>query len=1525
MTTPTHVSPTTHQVFADNAAAYALAGWPCVIPVPADKKHPPPTGFTGAEGRDTDAAQLVAWAGTHPAHSIALRLPAYDHWCVIGIDVDEYEKGGVRKHGAQTLAAAVERWGDLPPTWSSTARGPGQPSRILLFRAPAGRYAANLNAVGPDVEVIQRHHRYVVVAPSPHSIAGTPYAWYRPDGSPAAPGEVPQPSALAELPAAWVAGLAEGATEQGPAAAGHHAGHGLLGQLLADNRIECAEITSVRFTALDELTAAEAGSRHDTLSKRVYQLVQLAASGHTGASYAIEELRLAWAGVTAGEDRGREYHDMLTTAARKAVTLVGEHQVPRDPCLLMDGFEVPAPAPTDDANGELIEVIEPARWFFPREVIGTHTFDPKGNLDQPLAQSVLERTYPLLRYAYDTRGWLLRVPDRWELHGDLTNRAVTLVAGMLPLGDPTAEKGSDEHERSARRARFNSNNGRSAIAKTMSALVEGGMHPCTVQITDLDADPEVLWAGGLPWNLRACRADVPMESWLARIDPATPHLQTAPVMPELRPTPLWDAFLAAVWPDPEIRDWALRVLSIALTGYADKALPIMVGEKDRGKTQVVSLLMSVLGSYAHAADPRLLGSEGAKAHQSIVFALKGRRLSFIDEGPREGKFATERLKQLTGGGELTANQMNQNPITFSPTHTLILTTNDLPVLTDPAIRTRARLVPCGGDVELVRVARAAIGHTTSSAWRAEASGVLAKMMIEAGAWLADPTTGLTEGAPESIRYLAENEAAEQDPIRSWVDDETEPWEAGTPSRELYSAFVTSCLQANTRRDSIPSETSWGRALTRLGYPSISGKRSKKRQLRIRRGGPWADGPGDGFGSEGVGLVSGSEANPTPTFSQVSPAFPSQGVGFVGFPGGLTYMRTPAHAHEAAVPSDPEPVTAQPSIPGLTCENTPVTGSSADPTADLPAIPDAPAPGVTVFDLETGSADELCTYGPAGQDSGYVRLGGYTHDGEIRLSAETDRLARYLERAAEGGGTLAGHNILGFDLLALARYHGLDFHAMVERGAVFDTLLAARQIDPPRARSNQRYDLDRLAERMGLAGKAHDLKKLAKEFGGYDRIPLDDPRYREYLYRDVLVSLGVYAKTAVQDPYLIREHRVAALAGQITLNGFAIDRDLLDVRLAEVAGIKAAALAELEQAYGIPMTSEKGVAYKSPLATTAGKEALERALLALGAAELPRTAKTGALMTGGDEMAALARRYPQAARLCELVSTVTGARTIYGTIDTHTHLTDRGWRVHPTISMEQSTGRASTTKPGLTVIGKKGERYHERDVLVADPGEVMLSVDLAQVDARAVAALSGDPAYRAMFEPGRDLHAEVAQRVWGEPSRREHAKAIGHGWNYGMGLAKLAAQAEADITVAQQFDAAMRYQFPRLVQWRDEVRATAAAGLLLDNGFGRKMNPDPERAHTQGPAFMGQGAARDLMMEGLLRLPREVYPMLRAIVHDEVVLSVPVDIARDVAPVVTNAMSFEWRGVPIIAEPQKTRDGTVRFGRTWGDLYAKEAA
>ncbi len=940
------------RTFADHVAAYAQAGWPCILPVPPATKTPPPVGFTGAEGRDTEPMDLVTWAGTNPHDSIALRMPDG----IIGIDVDEYVKGAVTKHGARTLQHYLERWGPLPPTWSSTARGEG-PSRIHLFRVPPGRYATVLKATHPDgsvtadIEVIQRHHRYAVVWPSPHKDAGDIYRWYDPAGH--AVDAPPKPDELTVLPQSWVEGLAAGASAAAAASAPREQGEALLDQLRSDWRPECAEITSARLQAYDDLSKADAGSRHDTMTARVHHLVQLAATGHAGVAHALAVVAELWASLTAGEGREDELERALVTSARKAVTVVGAVQLPHEPCLTGGTvLQVQPAAPGDDRpddptrppTEQMVGVEAEQQWGI-RTWIGVEAFDPLSQLDQTLADRVLQRTAPAVRYAYDARTWLLRLNDRWETRRELAPWLVSEVAWLMPIGDPTAEKGSDPHTRSAVRQRLMTHAGGKAVAGKMDALVAAGTYPGSVALGDLDADPEVLWAGGVPWSLRFSDVQpIPAE----HIDPATPHIHSCGVMPADVPTPLWDAFLAAVWPAPSHRAWALRVLSIALTGYADRALPVLLGETGRGKTQVINLLMSVLGSYAHAANPKLLAN--SNAHDTIRYSLKGRRLSFIDEAPAENRAGQEHLKQLTGGGDITANQMHKDPITFRPTHTLVLTANDEPLLTDPAVRARVRLIPCEGDPELVRLTRAAIGSVQWPAWRAEAPGVLAAMMRETAGWLSDPSTGSMAAAPAHLMYLAEHLGAEQDPITVWLEEETEPFAPGTPSRELYQAFRASCQRSGHRNDLIPTETRWGRELSRRGYPSLHTEHGKRRALRIRSGGflpgmadpsagqaiegastnpvppppPVAPRSADGLTPNPDGFLTGSDTNPSALFSQVNHSVSVQPDGSDGFETPLTRTHAPAPAQEA----QPE-TTRQPVSPSVTASP---SGAGQQPTA-----------------------------------------------------------------------------------------------------------------------------------------------------------------------------------------------------------------------------------------------------------------------------------------------------------------------------------------------------------------------------------------------------------------------------------------------------------------------------------------------------------------------------------------------------------------------------------------------------------------
>lgn len=625
--------------------------------------------------------------------------------------------------------------------------------------------------------------------------------------------------------------------------------------------------------------------------------------------------------------------------------------------------------------------------------------------------------------------------------------------------------------------------------------------------------------------------------------------------------------------------------------------------------------------------------------------------------------------------------------------------------------------------------------------------------------------------------------------------------------------------------------------------------------------------------------------------------------------------------------DPEPYNEHGEARG--CEESDTRGGETDMEPS----------GVVAFDLEGGDAADL--YRTPGTE--YIRLAGAAlEDRPVTTMAGVGAVE--VTSTFRGARTITGHNIMAFDLPALVRAGTItmpEVHRMAAEGRLFDTLLAARYLDPPMARDKgvdqaRKYDLGRLAEKYGLGEKLTDVSKsLAKKYGGWGSIPWDvrdpDPEratdaaeFTRYMVGDVELSRKLHATlTKILDidngspmpDYLVREHRVAAIAAQISLNGFLVDQPLLAERVAEVNQRKAESLAWLAEHAGIPLTDTKGKPYKSPLASKGGKEALETALREAGATSIWRTGVSKSLDTSGDHMKHLASEYahlPRVRDIAKAVYRIVGARSVYQTISDHTC---PDGRVHPKIGFEQATGRWSVTSPGLTVLGKRGGRHVERAVLLPDPGEVLISVDLSQVDMRAVAGLSQDKAYIEMLKRD-DPHTELAIALFGGAQYRETAKAIGHGWNYGESLKRIAMDNDIDPATVNKFDQSMRERFPRLLQWREEVRDLAESGALLDNGFGRMMRPDPMRAHTQGPALEGQGAARDLMAEGLLRIPPEIRPMLRAQIHDEVVASVPEADYVEIGQAIVDALTFTWRGVPIMSD-------VSRPGRSWAECYAKD--
>jgi hypothetical protein len=266
--------------YAESAAGYQRKGW-SPLPLPAGRKAPPPTGWTGYAAPFASGADVHEWATNGAAvANIGLRLPE----TILGIDVDNYDG----KPGLVTMLAAVERLGPLPKTYVSTSRPNDEISGIRLYRVPPGRRWAD--QLGAGVELVHYGHRYVVASPSIHP-EGRVYRWRSPEGI-----WLDQPPAVADpplLPAAWVADLDRGDISERSQKADVRAAD--VQQYLVEQMppgTPCTYVTRLLDKAAEEL--APAASRHDSVRTYVGRMVRAGDQGHRGAATGLDTLESVW-------------------------------------------------------------------------------------------------------------------------------------------------------------------------------------------------------------------------------------------------------------------------------------------------------------------------------------------------------------------------------------------------------------------------------------------------------------------------------------------------------------------------------------------------------------------------------------------------------------------------------------------------------------------------------------------------------------------------------------------------------------------------------------------------------------------------------------------------------------------------------------------------------------------------------------------------------------------------------------------------------------------------------------------------------------------------------------------------------------------------------------------------------------------------------------------------------------------------------------------------------------------------------
>lgn len=1069
---------------------------------------------------------------------------------------------------------------------------------------------------------------------------------------------------------------------------------------------------------------------------------------------------------------------------------------------------------------------------------------------------------------------------------------------------------------------------------------------------EFDGDPDLITVGNGTVHLPTGR--------LLPFDPAhcitkSCDAEYAPAMFSLQ----WESAMQAVPPD--MREWFQDRMGQALTGYPvpDHMLVIAHGGGSNGKSTVMNIIRRTLADYGVLVSDRVLMAS-PDAHPTELMDFRGARYALMEETPEARHLNVQRLKTSIGTESIKARRIRQDPVEFLTSHSLFINTNYRPIVTETDHGTWRRLslmpwpytfrkpgMPLTGSWD--RTGDPALAYAANDAQVRAAA--LSWMVAGARAWYERGRMMLP--MPERVERETREWRAETDLVLGFADEclKFVP-DAFTQTQEMLKTFNEWAAERGHRPWNDRTFTS------RFGSHDVV-RAAKVQQGRFSVGGKQQRGwMGVEVNRDGQDPFSGEREEPP------APELPYRVEFWTGDPSAPAVTEYEG-MRVTRLDGCGRPVESR-EVSGMTPEEcaTELTQERQSMEREVVALG---------FDLETASADQLFTGGHQGP---FVRLSGaIDSDG----AANPGWSAEFLKVNLEAADVIYGHNILGFDLLALAHHHGADYDALAAKAV--DTLVLARLVDPPLSKGmpNGYYGLDAVAQRLGHEGKTDDLKALAKRHGGFDRIPLDSREYQDYLRGDLAATKAVYEAFTEQmiganwsdlTDYAKREMEIVALQNRMTLNGWAVDTGLLAERVAHEDAQRAEAVRILSEEYGMPThkqdrfklkakrdwpeafqatkvfdvrermcedpeaavangTAERipGEKYDAPWATDAGRDAIEKAFHAAGATHLPRT-KTGALALSSDALGAepwfnpatgksqpgLMQHYAgneEIGRIAEAVLQATGARVKYAEVSKW--VTDKG-RVHAMIGDAQGSGRWAHVKPGISTMGKRGAGAAERSIMVADPGRVLITCDLSQVDLRAMAGLSQDPAYMEILQPGRDAHMEMAEVYFGirNDDTRQKTKAFNHAGNYGQGPKAVSERTGIPLDKCYEIQQAKAEAYPRLAEYIEEVREEAASGRLLDNGFGRLMRPDPARAYTQGPALMGQGAARDIMSESLLRLVKladgaglaVVRSYLRAVVHDEIVMSVPEREAEMWMGVLEAAFTWEWRGVPILCEVSK---------------------
>lgn len=272
----------------------------------------------------------------------------------------------------------------------------------------------------------------------------------------------------------------------------------------------------------------------------------------------------------------------------------------------------------------------------------------------------------------------------------------------------------------------------------------------------------------------------------------------------------------AVEGDADLYEYVQKLFGIIVAGDTSRDFFALVGTEPRaGKDTIFGALRDTLGvdestGYALSIDKttfRVRQHTNGSAPSSDRARMRGRRLLLSSEFNEAERLDAAMLKELTGGGYITARYMRQNDFSFQLSGIIVLLANKFPILNDEDVfkSRRARAIPFDR-----HLSEESIDDTLRERLKSDAarSGILS-FAVEG--WKKVKAEGFT--TPDAVKEKTEDFRRSADELGAFLANVIERREgAFVTLSELYQTYLS---ETQSSRDKMGQREFYRRARAAL--------------------------------------------------------------------------------------------------------------------------------------------------------------------------------------------------------------------------------------------------------------------------------------------------------------------------------------------------------------------------------------------------------------------------------------------------------------------------------------------------------------------------------------------------------------------------------------------------------------------------------------------------------------------------------------------------------------------------------------